>query len=192
MHKMRTSVAYCYGKMGLISSNKGMTLIELMVTLSIAAVILTLAVPSFQTLIRTSQVRTVTNGLVGVFNLARSEAIKRGWPVTVCKSSNINDASPSCNNVASWKDGWLAFVDKDQDGVVDADDTRLQVGRPDAPLTAIDGGTNYSNYLAYLPDGSSVGNGGGTNGSFTICLQGIQRVIDISNTGRVSVEAGTC
>lgn len=186
------SVACRYGNLGLSDNAKGVTLIELMVTLSIAAIILTLAAPSFQTLIRTTQVNTVTNGLVGVFNLARSEAIKRGWPVTVCKSGNINDASPSCNTAASWKDGWLAFVDNDQDGVVDTGETRLRVGKPDADSTIIDGGTNYSNFLAYLPSGSSVGNGGGTQGTFSICLNGIQRNIDISNTGRVAVEAGTC
>jgi type IV fimbrial biogenesis protein FimT len=185
-------VTHRCGKLGLVSSVKGVTLIELMVTLSIAAVILTLAVPSFQTLIRTNQTRTVTNGLVSVFNLARSEAIKRGWPVTVCKSGNINDISPTCSSAASWKDGWLVFVDNDQDGVVDTGETRLQVGRPDAQLTVIDGGTNYSNFLAYLPSGSSIGNGGSTQGSFSVCLQGIQRNIDISNTGRLSVEAGTC
>ena len=186
------SVACRCGNLGLSSNAKGVTLIELMVTLSIAAVILTLAAPSFQTLIRTSQVRTVTNGLVSVFNLARSEAIKRGWPVTVCKSSNINDISPSCNTAASWEDGWLAFVDNDQDGIVDAGESRLQVGKPDAELTIIDGGANYSNFLAYLPSGSSVGNGGGTQGTFSICLHGIQRSIVISNTGRIAVEAGTC
>jgi type IV fimbrial biogenesis protein FimT len=170
----------------------GVTLIELMVTLTIGAIMLTLAAPGFQTFIRTTHVRTVTNELAATFNLARSEAIKRGWPVTVCKSSDVLANSLACSTSASWKDGWLIFVDADQDGVVDADDTPIRVGRPDTGRASISGDTNYANYVTYLPSGSSRGNDGLSNGTITICMEGIQRELIINNTGRLSIDTGTC
>lgn len=170
----------------------GVTLIELMVTLAIAAIMLSMAVPSFQTFIRTSHVRTVTDELVAVFNFSRSEAVKRGWPVTVCKSNTVQASAPACNTAASWKDGWLVFVDVDQNGSVGASDTLLKVGKPATDQLAISGGTNFSNYLTYLPSGSSLGNGGAASGTVTVCLEGVQRAITVNNTGRLRIDARSC
>lgn len=170
----------------------GVTLIELMVTLAIAAIMLTLAAPSFQSLIRNTHARTVASDLATTLNLARSEAIKRGWPVTVCKSDDILASSLACSTTASWEDGWLAFVDNDQDGIMDIGDLPIRVGRPATERTSISGGTNYADYVSYFPSGTSKGNGGLTNGSFAICIEGILRKIIINNTGRLRIEPGAC
>jgi len=170
----------------------GVTLIELMVTLVIGAVMLTIAVPGFQAFIRNTHVRTVANELAATFNLARSEAIKRGWPVTVCKSGNVLATSLACSTSASWGNGWLTFVDLDQDGVVDADDTPLRVGKPDTTRVSISGDANYTSYVTYLPSGSSLGSGGMNNGSLTICMESVQREIVINNTGRLRIDTGSC
>lgn len=63
--------------------NAGFTLVELMVTLAVAAIILTLAVPSFQGLIEKSQLTTEANGLASAMQVARSEAVKRGENVSL-------------------------------------------------------------------------------------------------------------
>lgn len=170
----------------------GVTLIELMVTLVIGAIMLTIAAPSFQSFIRTTHVRTIANDLAATFNLARSEAIKRGWPVTVCKSSDVLASSPACSTSASWEDGWLTFVDTDQDGIVDAADTPIRVGRPGTERASISGDANYGNYVIYFPSGSSQGNGGLANGTITICMEGMQRELIINNTGRLHIDSGTC
>lgn len=171
---------------------RGVSLIELMVTLAIAGIMLTMAAPSLRSFILSSQIRSATNGLSGILNMTRSEAIKRGWPVTLCKSSDINATAPVCDTAAAWQDGWIVFSDFDQDGVIDVNESTLRVGKPDTDKISISGGTNFSNFVTYLPTGIGQGNGGSANGTLTLCLEGLQRLIDISSTGRVSIESGTC
>lgn len=163
-----------------------------MVTLTIAGIMLALAAPSFQTFIRNTQVRSAADDLVSIFNFSRSEAVKRGWPVTICKSANVEASAPTCSTTAGWKDGWLAFVDADQNGTFNGSDTRLKIGRPNADGISISGGTSFANYLTYLPTGTSLGNGGNNSGALDLCLAGIKRTITVSATGRLRVDTGHC
>lgn len=97
----------------------GFTLVELMVVLSIAAILLTVAVPGFQSFILNARRTTLANDLVLALAYAKSEAVKRGVRVTVC--SRQDDAT--CAGSTTWDSGWLVFVDNDHDGVIDAGDT---------------------------------------------------------------------
>ena len=67
---------------------RGFTLIELMITLAVAAILLTVAVPSFQTLIKRNALTARTNNFIADLHFARGEAAKRGSDVSVCPSSN--------------------------------------------------------------------------------------------------------
>lgn len=73
---------------------KGFTLIELMVTIAILAIILGIGVPSFQTLIERNRVSTASNKLFSALTTARSEAIKLGQSVTITRTGD------------SWSGGW--------------------------------------------------------------------------------------
>ena len=77
-------------------------MIELMVVLSIAAILATAAVPSFRSLIQNNRLATQANELTGTMNFARGEAIKRGQRVTVCVSTN----QTACTLGTAWA-GWL-------------------------------------------------------------------------------------
>lgn len=66
-----------------VHTKTGFTLIELMVTVAILAIVLAVGVPSFQRFIRDNQVRTDTNAFISGLQLARSEAVKRGTQVSV-------------------------------------------------------------------------------------------------------------
>lgn len=79
----------------------GVTLIELLVALSILAVVMTVGVPSFVTLAHNSQTSTLSADLILALTLARSEAIKRGTTVTVCASA---DGSTCAED---WSLGWI-------------------------------------------------------------------------------------
>src|SRR6185295_2753372 len=111
----------------------GFTLVELMVTIGVAAILIGLAVPSFENLVRDSYMTTTANDLVVTMQLARSEAIKRHLPVTVCHSADTNVDPPSCGG-DGWQDGWFAFVDgsdanPDPNGTLDGGEQVLHIGR---------------------------------------------------------------
>lgn len=105
----------------------GFTLIELLVTVSIAAIMLTIAIPSFRDFLLNNRLASQTNELVLALAYARSEAITRGLPVTVCARST----DTACAGSTTWDAGWLVFVDNDGDGTVDdPPDLILQVHAP--------------------------------------------------------------
>ncbi len=85
----------------------GFTLIELMITLAVAAVLLVLAVPSFRETIAENRLTVANNELVGALNLARLEAVKRGVPVAACASAD----GATCTIDIYWEVGWIVFTD---------------------------------------------------------------------------------
>jgi type IV fimbrial biogenesis protein FimT len=89
---------------------KGFTLIELMVTVAVVAILATIAFPSFQSTIRSNRVAAANNEIVGMVNLARSEAIRSGQGAVVCGSST----GASCDG--SWALGVAAVSDPDGNG----------------------------------------------------------------------------
>ncbi len=83
--------------------HRGVTAIELLVTIAIAAVLMALAIPSYRYVTTSNRMSAEINQLLGDMQFARYEAIKEGVPVTVCPS---NDGM-TCSLVAPWNDGWI-------------------------------------------------------------------------------------
>lgn len=90
---------------------KGFTLIELMITLLVAAVILGVGVPNFQEFIANNRMAAATNDVISALHMARSEAIKRRTNVTLCPSANWDADNPACNNGGVIGGGYIIFVD---------------------------------------------------------------------------------
>ena len=101
----------------------GFTFVEMLVTMTIAAILLMIGVPSFQYVTNSNRIAAEINGLLGDMQYARSEAIKEGQPVTVCVSAN----GTSCANVNTWQSGWIVFSDVNGNAAVDAGDVVLRV-----------------------------------------------------------------
>jgi len=170
---------------------RGFTLVEMLVVLAVGSILLAIAIPSYAFLVNTSRLAAVTNDLVTALHLARSEAIKRGVRVTVCKTSDAMAASPACSTTANWHDGWLVFVDGGTSGEIDGDDTLIRV-REQVSGGAVITSINYSRYISYLPGGGSQGSSGLANGSLKICRGSIQRNIIVNRTGRPRLDNSTC
>src|SRR5574343_378776 len=105
---------------------RGFTLIELMITVAILAILASLAAPSFRDTIIRTRLSGYNSDLITAINFARSESIKRGVTVTLCRSTD----GGSCAASGGWEQGWIAFVDNNADGVVDTTapaDTVLRV-----------------------------------------------------------------
>ncbi|MDD3937832.1 GspH/FimT family pseudopilin [Rhodoferax sp.] len=184
---MRTSSA---------NAMQGFTLVELLVTLTIAAILLSLAVPSLASFVQSARLRGSSNELASALMFARSEAIKRGHAVTVCKSENPNALDPSCGTSATWQQGWLVFVDHDRDGVVDGSatpsDLVLRVGAADIPGLTVSVASNFRNYIQYTSNGVSVGSDKLADGNLSMCLNNKSQVLTIGTTGRLSISSGAC
>jgi type IV fimbrial biogenesis protein FimT len=95
----------------------GFTLMELMISVSIAAILLALAVPSFRTVVLDSRRTALVNELLSSLQMARGESLKLSRRVTVCPSTQAPDsavASPTCASAtAAWSTGWLVYVNND-------------------------------------------------------------------------------
>src|ERR1700761_9482969 len=100
----------------------GFTLIEMLMTIAIAAILMGIAIPSFRYVTNANRIASELNGLLGDLQLARAEAIKEGRTVTVCQS---NDGT-SCTNSTTWQNGWIVFSDPTNVGVYDAGETYLR------------------------------------------------------------------
>ena len=89
---------------------QGFTLIELMITISIAAILLAVGVPSMRDMIQQNRLTGNVNEFVAANMLARSEAIKRGSSVTLCRAVNAEAGSDAWAAAGDWNTGWLAGV----------------------------------------------------------------------------------
>jgi type IV fimbrial biogenesis protein FimT len=99
----------------------GFTLTELMVALAVVAILVGIATPTYRQFSANSRTVATTNSLVGALAVARSEALRRATPVTVCASTDLQ----ACNT-SDWSNGWIVFTDSGVAGTVDATDQIIQ------------------------------------------------------------------
>lgn len=132
--------------------NSGFTLIELIVTLAISAILFSLAVPAMGSFIRDARMTTAINDFVTSINLARSEAVKRGSRVTLCESSAPFTA---CSKTTDWSQGWIIFEDTGAYGTRDEDETIIHTHPAVGGSITINGKPNIATYISYTGAGIS-------------------------------------
>lgn len=168
-------------------TNRGFTLIELLVTITIAAILAAIAVPNLSDFIKNNRLTTTANDLLADLALARSEAAKRGQPVSVCPSSNGSACS-----AGNWTTGRIVFSDSGSSGTVDGSDIVIRITESSsAGISIANSGFANTSHIRYTPSGAMS-----TGGAFKICDDrngAFGKLVSISNTGRASIQSGqTC
>jgi type IV fimbrial biogenesis protein FimT len=135
----------------------GFTLLELMVTVMILGILLTIGVPNFMEFQRNNVMAAAANDLISAVLLARTEAVKRQAPVTLCASANPMADAPACGVGANT--GYIVFVDAvnplvpaatDGNAVVDGGETVLfQHPAPTGTMTV----ASDSPYISFAASG---------------------------------------
>lgn len=177
---------------------KGLTLIELVVTIAVVGILAVVAIPNLTSTLSNGRLTSRANELLSALSFARTEAIKRGIPITVCRSANASGASESgwtCSTGSGggWEDGWFVFADTNGDGAAQSGEARLRgKGGMARAVYTMRGNNNVVNRITFSDQGMAMA----SIGTITVCdtERGRSRQIIVAPTGRVRIPdgAGTC
>jgi type IV fimbrial biogenesis protein FimT len=165
--------------MNTAGQHNGFTLIELIVTIAVAAILVTAGIPSFQQFVQNNRRTAQVDELVTALQIARSEAIRQNTNVGVCASDNPQLAAPTCGT--NWNKGWIVFVDKNVNKTADSSEV-INV------YSGLDGSNSLS---ANIPTAPLIYQASGlstTCGTFTLAdSRGVSesRWVIVSSTGAI-------
>lgn len=115
-----------------IGRSRGVTLLELLVVIAIVGILAGIAIPSYRNMMISSRTSNMVSALHSTMLFARAEALKRGVPLVLCKSSNADTVGASCDASGSagtvgWGSGWLLFIDTDRNNSRDPAEVLIRV-----------------------------------------------------------------
>ena len=172
----------CHGIFNFSFRNStGFTLLELIAALAILSVLFGLGIPSINSTVTSNRVAHQVNQLVGTLAYSRSEAIKRAERITLCQSQN----NTNCDKSGDWTGGWMLFVDKNNNRVLDESEKLLHVNKTltSSIQVSFNGSGGRDGYVVYKADGSAY-----PNGSFIICnptYPSIAKALILKHNGRL-------
>jgi type IV fimbrial biogenesis protein FimT len=171
-----------------VKRESGFTLIELMVTLAVAAIVLSVGVPSFRGVIMDNRLVSQANLVVTSVKLARSAAVRYQRNATVCASANYDDPVPDCVASTDWSNGWIVWVDKDRDAATDANEIISVFGPINTSSTL-----SSTSASAFTYDARGFALTGA--GDLTLCdnrTAETGRLIRVNSVGRTNVSRQGC
>jgi len=170
----------------------GLTLIELMVTIAVVAILAAMAAPSFTSLLGSYRVDAAAQELKTSLDLARSEAIKIG-PVNPDPDAHVTEVCPSANgtsctsNSTNWAPGWLIWSDADGSSGMSASEIIQVAGAANSSLT-------FTSSAASTVKFKSLGQIKDTAPNFTIshAASSTTRYVCLSASGSSKVQSNSC
>ncbi|MCF8155057.1 MAG: GspH/FimT family pseudopilin [Rhodoferax sp.] len=126
-----------------MNKSRGFTMIELMVVIAIIAILTTIAAPSFKAMLQSNSMTSTVNGFLADTRYARSESIRRGGDVVMCRSDNPETSTPICatgSGTNGWVSGWIIYLDQNGNGTIES----TELLRVQGPITSIDSITQTS------------------------------------------------
>jgi len=160
----------------MLTIKNGFSLIELMVTLAVAAILLAVGIPGMQSLMEGSRVRNATNEILSDLLYARSQAVNLGIEITVCPL----DSSKTC--VSDWNLGMSIFIDENDNQKLDATEATIRVANPMSSIDKLI--FNNGSWLSFNPEGVTT-----KNGTFSYCTNSQDPAgIVLSQSGRARIE----
>jgi type IV fimbrial biogenesis protein FimT len=173
----------------------GFTLVELMVVLTIVAILATLTAPSLSHLIASTRMSSNVNVFLADIRYARSESIRRGGGVTMCRSDAPEAANPVCAHDSGagntgWVSGWIIFHDLDNDGEKGLAELLLRVQSPITVMNAISDANMTSSKFGFTATGRLLKVSAATTlhfGSEPLFTLNEQRTVCVSPGGRARI-----
>jgi type IV fimbrial biogenesis protein FimT len=144
-----------------VRRESGLTLVELLITLSVLAILTTLVGPAFSETIKENRMAAQANNFLGDLLLARSEAGKRNGNIRVCASSDNVSCDLSLGK--RWESGWIVWQDADGDSTVDPVEI-IRANAGSEGTNSVLGLGNIDNLIEFDAQGKIAG-----VGSFTFC-----------------------
>jgi type IV fimbrial biogenesis protein FimT len=167
----------------------GWTLVEVLVALAIAGLLSGFAMPAMRDWIAMQTMLNEARRLTDSLHLARSEAIKSGYRVNVCKSKD----RLHCTKAGGWEAGYIVYADTSRDGSVDPDEPLVRVEGPAPAGISIRANHPLDSYVSFTSLGRArLLNGALQMGTFTLCRDGRRAYeIVLANSGRVRIDKAT-
>lgn len=182
------------------SQQRAMTMIEILIVIAILGIVIALALPSMSGFIQVNRVRSTTSEWISSLDYAKTEAITRGYPVSICPIGT--PGTTSCGAaVEDWRNGWLIFANENNAialpgstvGLPGASDELLRVVDDVTGLTfSSNPGDTAINFITFQSSGFPDPGAGTLILTPTGCVSDNQRKIEVSATGRVEVTAQNC
>lgn len=164
----------------------GFTLVELLVAVTVTMVLGLVAVPSFRDWLGTYQLANHAKHIAETMTRARTEAVRRGYRVNLCKSPD----RIRCVEGSGWDAGFLVYVDINGNGKVDDDEPLLGSDGPAPRGITVQANRPLAEYVSYTNVGHArMLNGALQMGTFTVCRTGYPALqVVLANSGRVRIE----